>query len=88
MRCSFLFYYKEIHIHCAPIRLSFSVNQQAEQHPGHGLPAGLTLEYEAPWPVNLVLHPKVLKQCQEIFHFLLEMRQAKWALDNIRPAGA
>ncbi|XP_046839158.1 gamma-tubulin complex component 5-like isoform X2 [Xenia sp. Carnegie-2017] len=45
---------------------------------------GLELNYKAPWPVNLIVDAASQKIYNEVFLFLLLVKQAKWSLDELR----
>ncbi|XP_033108184.1 gamma-tubulin complex component 5-like [Anneissia japonica] len=46
---------------------------------------GLTIHYKVPWPVNLIINPSCLKIYNQIHTFLVQVKRAKYALDQLRP---
>eukprot|EP00050_Salpingoeca_kvevrii_P014818 m.40509 g.40509 ORF g.40509 m.40509 type:complete len:1008 (-) comp6001_c0_seq2:111-3134(-) len=69
-------------LHHIAKRLLFSVETRTY---GRDIKAldGLALRYEVPWPCNLALTTKVQDSYQQVFRFLLKLKRAKWALDEI-----
>ncbi|XP_077990805.1 gamma-tubulin complex component 5-like [Glandiceps talaboti] len=45
---------------------------------------GLTLHYKVPWPVDLVLNSKSQRIYNDIFRLLLQVKRAKYCLDQLR----
>lgn len=44
----------------------------------------LQLDYNVPWPLNIVLHSRSLQMYNKVFVFLLKVKRAMWALQRIR----
>ncbi|KAL5481669.1 hypothetical protein EMCRGX_G021878 [Ephydatia muelleri] len=42
----------------------------------------LELNYKVDWPCNVVIHPGHIQKYNRVFHFLLQVRRASWALKN------
>jgi gamma-tubulin complex component 6 len=43
----------------------------------------LYLQYKVDWPCNIVITDSVLKKYNKVFHLLLQLRRASWALKNV-----
>jgi gamma-tubulin complex component 5 len=44
----------------------------------------LSLHYQVPWPVTTVFPPAVMNLYNDIFHFLMQVKWAKWSLEGIQ----
>jgi gamma-tubulin complex component 5 len=47
----------------------------------------LSLHYQVPWPVTTVFPPAVMNLYNDIFHFLMQVKWAKWSLEGIQVKG-
>ncbi|KAI0207330.1 Gamma-tubulin complex component 5 [Lamellibrachia satsuma] len=44
---------------------------------------GLTLQYEVPWPINIILNSRCMQIYNQVFTFLLQIKRAKYNLDRL-----
>ncbi|XP_060067402.1 gamma-tubulin complex component 5-like [Ylistrum balloti] len=44
----------------------------------------MTLQYKVPWPVDVVINTKCQKIYNQVFSFLLQIKRAKYCLDELR----
>eukprot|EP00051_Salpingoeca_urceolata_P023399 m.395581 g.395581 ORF g.395581 m.395581 type:complete len:847 (+) comp20101_c0_seq28:511-3051(+) len=64
-------------------RLAFTVAKaNSEQAAGPSPLAGLALTYSAEWPIDMVVTPSVIADYNLVFGFLVELKYAKWVLDE------
>jgi gamma-tubulin complex component 5 len=47
----------------------------------------LSLHYQVPWPVTTVFPPPLMRRYNDIFHFLLQVKWAKWSLETLQVKG-
>ncbi|XP_071955106.1 gamma-tubulin complex component 5-like [Antedon mediterranea] len=45
---------------------------------------GLSFHYKVPWPVNIIINPECLKIYNQIHTFLVQVKRAKYGLDQLR----
>lgn len=67
------------------VRLSYRAGREMDQTIKRTIKAidGLVLEYSVPFPLIYIFQPKDLKEYNEIFNFLLQIRRAKSMLERI-----
>jgi gamma-tubulin complex component 5 len=67
------------------VRLSHRSGREKDQAIKRTIKAidGLVLEYSVPFPLIYIFQPKDLKEYNEVFNFLLQIRRAKSVLERI-----
>ena len=58
--------------------------QSSELRSNANLFDGLSLHYDAPWPITIILDVKTEQKYNEILKFLLKVKRAIWALEQLR----
>jgi len=43
---------------------------------------------QVPWPLDTIFMAPLMKMYNEVFHFLMQVKWAKWSLEELRNRGA